>query len=136
MAIEAINRFEGHAGFLNAVEEALPLAEEIGSDRIGVLADLFHVNIEDGPLPETMRRAGKKLMHIHLADSNRQIPGTGHINFLEMVRALNEMDYSGYMSIDSVPPKPDWKTLLTSSINFMKLMEQQAELQRSIAAMN
>ena len=75
-------------------------------------------------------------MHIHLADSNRQIPGTGHIDFLGMVRALNEMDYSGYMSIDSVPPKPDWKTLLTSSITFMKLMEQQAELQRSIAAMN
>jgi sugar phosphate isomerase/epimerase len=136
VAIEAINRFEGHAGFLNAVEEALPIAEEIGSDRIGVLADLFHVNMEDGPVPETMRRAGKKLMHIHLADSNRQIPGTGHIDFLEMVRTLNEMNYSGYMSVDSVPPKPDWKTLLEGSITFMKQMEQQAELQRSIAAMN
>ena len=95
VAIEAINRFEGHAGFLNAVDEALPIAEEIGSDHIGVLADLFHVNMEDGPIPEIFRRAGKKLLHIHLADSNRQMPGTGHIDFLEMVRTLDDMGFAG-----------------------------------------
>ena len=104
--------------------------------KYSVVADLFHVNIEDGPVPEILRAAGNRLKHIHLADSNRQAPGTGHIDFLEMVRTLNAMGYTGYMSVDCVPPKPDWKTLVNSSITFMKQMEQQAELQRSIAAMN
>ena len=136
VAIEAINRFEGYAGFLNSVEDAISVADEVNSPNMGVLADLFHVNIEDGPVPEILRAAGNRLRHIHLADSNRQAPGTGHIDFLGMVRTLNAMGYTGYMSVDCVPPKPDWKTLLKSSITFMKQMEQQAELQRSIAAMN
>ena len=136
VAIEAINRFEGYAGFLNSLEDAISIADQVNSPNLGVLADLFHVNIEDGPVPEILRAVGNRLKHIHLADSNRQAPGTGHIDFLEMVRTLNAMGYTGYMSVDCVPPKPDWKTLVNSSITFMKRMEQQAELQRTIAAMN
>ena len=132
VAIEAINRFEGHAGFLNAVEEALPIAEEIGSDHIGVLADLFHVNMEDGPVPEIMRRAGKRLLHIHLADSNRQAPGTGHIDFLDVIRTLNEIGFDGYLALDSIPPLPDWKTLVRQTLPFMKQMEATAALQEEI----
>ena len=133
VAIEPINRFEGYAGFLNSIMEAKSIADEVGADNVGVLADFFHVNIEDAALADTLRLAGDSLMCIHLADSNRQAPGTGHLDFLHVVRALNAMGYSGYLSLDAVPAKPDWKTLVKSSIHFMKQMEQTAALQDSIA---
>ena len=133
VAIEPINRFEGYAGFLNSIMEAKSVADEVGADNVGVLADFFHVNIEDAALADTLRLAGDKLMCIHLADSNRQAPGTGHLDFLQVVRTLNTIGYSGYLSLDAVPAKPDWKTLVKSSIHFMKQMEQTAALQDNIA---
>ena len=133
VAIEPINRFEGYAGFLNSIMEAKSVADEVGADNVGVLADFFHVNIEDAALADTLRLAGDRLMCIHLADNNRQAPGTGHLDFLQVIRTLNAMGYSGYLSLDAVPARPDWKTLVKSSIHFMKQMEQTAALQERIA---
>lgn len=131
IAIEPINRFEGYAGFLNSIVEARSIADEVGLN-LGVLADFFHVNIEDGPVAETLLIAGDKLKHIHLADSNRQTPGTGHIDWVQTVRTLNAIGFGGYLSVDSVPVKPNWKTLLRESINFMKNIEQIVTLQTTI----
>ena len=131
IAIEPINRFEGICGFLNSMVEARSIADEVGRS-LGVMADFFHVNIEDGPVTESLRLAGDKLMHIHLADSNRQAPGTGHIDFLDVQRTLNAMSYDGYFAVDSVPVKPDWKTLLRDSITFMKQVEQTVALQEQV----
>lgn len=133
VAIEPINRFEGYAGFLNSIPEALDVVEEVNADNLGLLADFFHVNIEDGELSETLRLAAPRLLHIHLADSNRQMPGTGHIDFLQVVRTLNAMSFNGYLSLDSVPARPDWKTVVAASITFMKKMETTAEIQEKIA---
>ena len=107
------------------------VADEVGLN-LGVLVDFFHVNIEDGPVPETICVAGDKLKHVHLADSNRQAPGTGHIDWVETVRTLNLIGFDGYLSVDSVPVRPDWKTLLREAIDFMKNIEHVVELQESI----
>ena len=133
IAIEPINRFEGYAGFLNSIVEARSIADEVGLD-LGVLLDFFHVNIEDGPVVETIGVAGEKLRHIPLADSNRQTPGAGHIDWVATVRALNDIQFGGYLSVDSTPVKPDWKTLLRESIQFMKGIERGVELQGRIDA--
>ena len=132
VAIEPINRFEGYAGFLNSIADGMSIVDEVGADNLGVLADFFHVNIEDAALTDALRLAGDKLMHIHLADSNRQAPGTGHIDFLQVIRTLNSIGFGGYLSLDSVPARPDWKTLVRESIRFMKQMERMAALQESI----
>lgn len=131
IAIEPINRFEGYAGFLNSIVEARSIADEVGLD-LGVLLDFFHVNIEDGPVAETILVAGDKLRHIHLADSNRQAPGTGHIDFVQVVRSLNSIGFDGYLSVDSVPIKPDWQTLLKESIDYMKQVEKIVEIQQQV----
>lgn len=132
IGIEPINRFEGYAGFLNSLVEAKDIADEINADNLGVLADFFHVNMEDGPINDALRSVSDRLMHIHLADNNRQGPGTGHIDFLQIIRTLNSIKFNGYISLDSVPAKPDWKTVLNSTIIFMKQMEKMADLQEQI----
>lgn len=131
IAIEPINRFEGICGFLNSITEARSIADEVGRG-LGVMADFFHTNIEDGPVTEMLRVCGDKLKHVHLADSNRQAPGTGHIDFADVVRTLNAINYKGYLAVDSVPVKPDWKTLCRSSITYMKQMEETVAFQERL----
>ena len=53
------------------------VADEVGEENLGVMVDFFHANIEDVSVPDAIRRAERRLMLIHLADSNRQMPGDG-----------------------------------------------------------
>ena len=132
VAIEPINRFEGYAGFLNSVVDAMSIVDEVDVSCLGVMIDFFHANIEDGSLSDVMRMAGNKLLHIHLADSNRQAPGTGHIDFLQVVRTLSAMEYKRYMALDCIPPRPDLETFLGYSISYMREMEKALALQKRL----
>ena len=134
IAIEPVNRFEAYAGFMNTIPEVMDVIETLGMENIYALADFFHVNMEDGPITDTLRRAGDRLAHIHLADSNRQAPGTGHIDFLDVIRTLNDIGFSGYLALDSVPCLPNWPTLVREALPFMKQTEQTVALQNQIAA--
>jgi sugar phosphate isomerase/epimerase len=132
VAIEPINRFEGYAGFINSVSDAMSVVDEIQVDSLGVMADLFHVNIEDVSPAHALRRAGRSLMHIHLADNNRQAPGTGHIDFPNLIRTLDDIGYDGYLALDCLPVQPDAETLLQRSIAYMKELERMHLLQRRL----
>ena len=124
IAIEPVNRFEAYAGFMNTVDEVMSIVDQVDSPWLGVLADCFHINIEDTSVNDALLRAGDRLMHIHLADSTRAAPGTGHIDFKEMLRTLNGIGFDGYLSYDCVPPRPDWKTSVTHTIGYMKGIEK------------
>jgi len=99
---------------------------------LGVMADFFHVDIEDGSVAEALRLTGDELQHIHLADSNLQVPSTGYIEFLDVVRTVNSLNYQGYFVVDSLPVKPDCKNLIRDSIALMKQVEPTVTLQEKI----
>ena len=123
VAMEPVNRFEGYAGFMNSVVDAVGVADEIGEENLGVMVDLFHANIEDVSVTDAIGRAKHRLMLIHLADSNRQMPGMGHIDFTDVIRELDEIGFEGYLSLDCLPARPDAKTYLAHSIGYMKQLE-------------
>jgi sugar phosphate isomerase/epimerase len=104
--IEPINRYE--TDYLNTVGEVLEIIERVGSSSIQVLADTFHMNIEERSLEGALRSCGHRLGHVHVADSNRQAPGFGHLNFARILAVLEEMDYQGYLSAEILPvPDPE-----------------------------
>ena len=125
ITIEPVNKFEAHPGYLNSIPEAQRVIDEVGMDNLGVQADFYHMNMADGPIIETLQSVGSRLMHIHLAESNRAILGTGHLDFVGIAKNLQEMNFTGYLSMDSVPAKPDWKTVVQQAISYMKEAERQ-----------
>ena len=96
--LEPLNRYEDH--MLNRVEQAVELCEAVGRDSVKVMGDLFHMNIEEDEIPESIRRAGGYLAHVHLADSNRVHPGTGHTDFAAAFGALRDVGFDGYMAME------------------------------------
>ncbi len=104
LVIEPINRYE--TNFLYNIDETLAFLEEVGRPNVGILADTFHMNIEDASFSGSLKRAGRSLFHVHVADSNRWAPGCGHLDFGEVLATLQAMRYSGYVSVECLP-KPD-----------------------------
>jgi D-psicose/D-tagatose/L-ribulose 3-epimerase len=95
LGIEAINRFE--TDLVNTADEAVNLAEATGSDRIGVLLDTFHLNIEEKDITAAIARAGKRLFHFHVSDNDRGVPGSGHVPWDRVRSGLAQAGYDGWI---------------------------------------
>jgi len=100
LLFEPLNRYE--TNFVSTVEAGLELLKKSGSDNVRLLCDLFHMNIEEQDIAASLRRAGKSLGHVHLADSNRRAAGGGHTDFAPVARALREIGYDGFVSAEAM----------------------------------
>jgi sugar phosphate isomerase/epimerase len=105
ICIEAWNRYETY--WLNRLEQAMDLAQKVNMPNCGVMGDTFHMNLEEVDMGEAFKQCGDKLIHIHIADSNRAAPGAGHTDFLPIMKALKEMDYQGHLSFEILPAAAD-----------------------------
>jgi len=105
VALEPWNRYETY--FLNRLDQAIELWAAVGLSNGGVMADTFHMNIEEASIPDALRAAEGLLAHVHLADSNRAVAGRGHTDFRPILRALAEVDYRGYLSFEVMAPSGD-----------------------------
>ena len=83
LAVEPINRYEDY--MINRIDQAVGLGDEVeretGLGSVRVCADLFHMNIEEDDLAAAIRAAGPRIAHVHVDDTNRLQPGTGHMDF-------------------------------------------------------
>lgn len=105
LSLECWNRYESY--FMNRLEQAIALWQAVDLDNGGVQGDTFHMNLEEVSIPDAFRAAGPHLQHVHLADSNRAAPGSGHLDFAPIVQALADVGYDGYLSFELLPPFAD-----------------------------
>ncbi len=99
MALEPLNRFE--TDFVNTVDQALALVEDVGSPAVGIHLDTFHMNIEEKFLGKAIRKAGRRLKHFHACGSDRGTPGGDHTDWAGISAALKAVRYSGDVVIES-----------------------------------
>jgi len=103
--LEPLNRYETH--FLNRLEQAVELAKQVGKPSVKIMADFFHMSIEEIDIPKAIKEAGNYIAHIHLADSTRLTPGYGHTDFRAGFVALAEIGYKDFMALEcGVPGDP------------------------------
>lgn len=95
LGIEAINRFE--TDLVNTAEEAAVMARASGSDRVGALLDTFHLNIEEKDIRGAIVGAADQLVHFHVSDNDRGVPGSGHVPWLVVRDALREANYDSWI---------------------------------------
>jgi sugar phosphate isomerase/epimerase len=101
---EPLNRYE--TNFANTLADGSHILRMLDNDNVKLLADLFHMSIEEADPAAALRAAGKDVGHVHFADSNRRPVGEGHTDMTPIVRALREIGYDGYLSAE-VFPYPD-----------------------------
>jgi len=101
---EPLNRYE--TNLINTQAEAALFLTGLRTRSVKILADLYHMNIEESNLADAVRAAGAHIGHVHFADSNRRAAGMGHTDFAPVVAALKEVGYTGYLSAE-VLPLPD-----------------------------
>lgn len=99
ISVEPLNRFETY--FINCVADAADLVRTVGGDRIGILYDTFHANIEEKNIDGAIRAAGKTINHVHVSANDRATPGEDHVDYATTFRALKAIGYDGWLMIEA-----------------------------------
>jgi D-psicose/D-tagatose/L-ribulose 3-epimerase len=101
IALEALNRYETH--LLRTLGDADELRRLIDSPHVRLMADVFHMNIEEDSIAASIRTHAQHIVHVHLADSQRREPGSGHLDFAAVFEALADSAYTGSLAMEFLP---------------------------------
>jgi D-psicose/D-tagatose/L-ribulose 3-epimerase len=99
IALEALNRFECY--FLNTMLDLEGYLAEVNHPRVQGMYDTFHANIEEKDPIAAIAAIAPYLLHVHVSENDRGTPGKGHIDFAATFRALKQVDYDGWLTIEA-----------------------------------
>ncbi|WP_088006064.1 sugar phosphate isomerase/epimerase family protein [Indiicoccus explosivorum] len=96
--LEPLNRYQDH--MINTVAEARSYIDDNEFRHVQVIADFYHMNIEEDDMAGTLHANRDVIGHIHLADNHRYQPGSGSLDFARLFAQLKEDGYDGDVSIE------------------------------------
>jgi sugar phosphate isomerase/epimerase len=101
LMFEPLNRYE--TDLVNTLADGAALLDTVEADNLKLLADLFHMNIEETSIAGAIREAQGRIGHVHFVDSNRRAAGLGHMPYEPIAEALMASGYQGYASAEAFP---------------------------------
>jgi len=117
LLLEPLNRYESNS--LTNIAEAASVCRAVGGKGVRVMADFFHMHIEETNTPKALLEVGDMIGHVHLADNTRKEPGSGDIDFKAGFTSLKKTKFTGYMAFEcGLSDKPE--VALPKSVKFLK----------------
>lgn len=110
--LEPLNRYEDH--MLNRLDQGVDLLDRLGHPAVKLMADFYHMNIEERDIAEALDAAMPHVAHVHLADSNRLEPGNGHTDFVGPFSVLTKHGFEGACAIECNLSGPQDQTIAAS----------------------
>jgi len=117
LLVEPLNRYETH--LLNTLADAAAVVKRVRKKGIAIMADFFHMSIEEDDIAKAIAAEGKLIRHIHLADSQRLQPGTGHTDFKPAFKALKKAGFKDYLALECSVRGPR-ASALTACAKFLR----------------
>ena len=122
LGLEYLNRFESY--LVSSTNELIALADRVNHPNCQLMFDTFHANIEEKDIVSAIRKMGQRLVHVQLSENDRSTLGKGHVDFKGILNALDEIDYTGMLSIEAFSPK------LTVANIWRKMFESESQLMK------
>jgi D-psicose/D-tagatose/L-ribulose 3-epimerase len=124
IGLEPVTRYESY--LLNTCEQANRLIDLIGEDNVKVHLDSYHMNVEERSFYAATKLAKGRLIHYHICENDRGIPGTGHVDWDGIFRALSEIGYTGRVGMEGFSDITDnmstwvWRKLAPDADSFIR----------------
>lgn len=116
--VEPLNSLVNHKGFfLTTCVEGAKLIRQVDSPRVRLLFDIYHEQVQEGNVIQTLTESADIVSVFHVADNpGRHDPGTGEINYRNVYEAIRRTGYSGYIAMEYLP-LGDQVQSLTKALN-------------------
>jgi len=131
LGLEYLNRFESY--LVSCTDELIALVDRVGHPNCQLMFDSFHANIEETNLGDAIRKMGNLVVHVQLSENTRGTLGSGHVDFKDILTALEEINYQGMISIEAFSSKLSaaniWRNMFESE---MQLVNDSIQYLKSI----
>ena len=112
LIVEPLNATDRQNYFMPYSAPLYAILEKVNSPRIRMLFDIYHQQMTEGHLCESIGRYIDRIGHFHVADCpGRHEPGTGEINYPNVLSYIARLSYDGYVGLEYRATKPDRETL-------------------------
>jgi len=99
VGLEALNRFECY--LVNTMDDLAALVRRIGHPNIRAMYDTFHANIEEADPIGALNRNRAEVVHIHISENDRGVPGRGNIPWADTFAAIRSIGYDDWLTIEA-----------------------------------
>jgi len=106
--------------FINTPDDAMKMVRDVDHPNLRWMLDCFAAYNQGVDVPKAIREHGKYLVHVHMNDENKSWPGTGKVDFPPIAKALKDVGYSGYLSLEVMDLNPDPETIAKEALAAMK----------------
>ena len=104
LLLEPVNSRTIPGFFVDRPSLGFAIVSEVGSPNLKVQYDIFHAQVMEGDLANTMEREWANIGHIQIADNpGRHEPGTGEINYPFLFKRIDELGYTGAIGCEYIP---------------------------------
>ncbi|WP_337863027.1 sugar phosphate isomerase/epimerase [Nitrososphaera sp.] len=121
LALEPLNRYS--TPYCATAADALAVADRV--EKLGILLDTFHMNIEEDSFEGAIAACRGRLVHTHFADNNRKMPGFAHIDFKAIVSGLQGIGYGGYVSFEPNIADKNYEHATKRGLELVKNIEKE-----------
>jgi sugar phosphate isomerase/epimerase len=118
LLLEPLNRYA--TPYCCTAADALEICNAVDNPSFGILLDTFHMNIEEDSISRAIELARDFLLHMHFADNNRKMPGSGHLDFSSILKALRKINYQRYISFEPNLEQISYLNSLKEGIAYIK----------------
>jgi D-psicose/D-tagatose/L-ribulose 3-epimerase len=101
LVLEALNRYETYLA--SNLDLGLRFVEEVNLESVKIMADLFHMSLEERNMIESLTKISRHLAHVHIADNTREAAGLGQTDFKPIISFLKDINYNGYITMEFLP---------------------------------
>ena len=96
------------------------MVAEVGHPHFRTMVDVCSGSSESKPVAQLLRESGEHLYHVHVNDANKRGPGFGSTDFVSVLRALRDVGYERYVSVEVFDFSPDPRTIAAGSLKYLK----------------
>lgn len=105
LVLEPLNTAVDHPGyFLTSSADGFEIVDAVDSPNVALLYDVYHQQVTEGNVIQTITENVDRIGHIHVADvPGRHEPGTGELNYANVFAEIDEAGYDGYVGCEFSP---------------------------------
>lgn len=111
--IEPINSTDFPGYYLNTLSKAQKFIAKVGSDRVRLIFDIYHLRMMDEDPLQALSEAHRQVHHVQFADfPGRHEPGSGSLDFSALIGAMRAIGYDGSSGLEYIPTRPACEPLV------------------------
>ncbi len=115
-----IEALPNETNFIPTLEEAIRFVREMNHPNLQTMIDVKSAVNEGLKLDEAVHKAAAYLRHVHANDVNRLGPGMGEVDFTPLAKALKEINYDGFVSVEVFDFTPGAERIAKQSLDYLR----------------